>query len=205
MNANRIDFERKYWDQRAKTKDPDREMHDPEISLEEELKIIISGMPDKVDAILEIGCGIGRLTIPLAKEFPKAVVVGIDISIKLLDIAIERSKEPNLWFNSTNGRLIPINDKVIGGKFDFIYCVTLFQHLDEEGVKSYIRAVGESLRTGGNFLFQYIDGQEREPMSNHYYWPDIELWLKEAGMEVQSVREGLIYPIWNWVVAQKVG
>jgi trans-aconitate methyltransferase len=41
----------------------------------------------KIDCIADFGCGQGRLAIPLAKRFPQATVVGVDLSFEALKIA----------------------------------------------------------------------------------------------------------------------
>jgi|SRR5579872_6854236 len=45
--------------------------------------------PKKTDVILEIGCGTGRLTIPVSKKCSK--ITGIDFSEKMLAIAKKKS------------------------------------------------------------------------------------------------------------------
>jgi len=42
--------------------------------------------------ILEIGCGTGEYTVKIAKKFPKAKIIGLDISPEILEVAKEKCK-----------------------------------------------------------------------------------------------------------------
>lgn len=199
----RVNFERNFWNEKAKLKDVDREMHDPEISLDEELKIILGKMPVYTFNILEIGCGIGRLIIPLAKYRSDLTFYGVDISESLLTIANKRAvedKAKNIEFTDNNGRKLPYPDKM----FDFIYSITVFQHIDQEGVASYLKEAGKKLDINGILLFQFIEGDEHEPMSHHYRWEYLSWKLSQYGFLIQSTEVGLIYPNWTWVTAKKM-
>jgi len=47
----------------------------------------------KPQSILDVGCGGGQFTIQLARQFPKAQILGIDISQKAIQFAKKRKKE----------------------------------------------------------------------------------------------------------------
>jgi len=200
----RVNFERQYWNQKAESKNVDSEMHDKEISTEEEIDILFKDLDFAPKAILEIGCGVGRLAIPTALKFSQANVLGIDISEGLLNIAKNRAKNieasvNNLGFQHTKGRKLP-NDY----QSDFIYAVTVFQHIDEGGIKAYISEVGKHLNKNGVFRFQFIEGNEHEPMSHHYQLDEVSKWLNMNDLVITKYDKGLIYQNWTWVTAKKL-
>lgn len=198
---NRVDLEEKFWEDKAFSKDVDREMHDPWLSTEEELKIITDNIPNEAREILEIGSGVGRLIIPLAKMFEKRYFSGIDISNKVTEIAGTRCFNAhcnNLYFMKRDGRSLPF------GPYGFIYSVTVFQHIDQEGIESYFSEVGRALRKDGIFLFQFIEGVENEPMSHHYPMAYVVRRLEKSGMELVNGKQGLIHPTWTWITARKL-
>jgi len=204
----RVDIEKKYWDDKAKSKNIALEMHDPEISLEVELSIIAKESPIHATKNLEIGCGIGRLLIPLSRYRRDTYWCGVDISERLIRIAGETarllnadgSKPPNLELIDNDGRTLPLEDNY----FDFIYSVTVFQHIDKEGVESYFKEVGRVLAENGVFLFQFIEGDEHEPFSHHYPYPYISWLLDKSGLTIDKEQYGLIYPEWTWITAKKI-
>ena len=103
-----------------------------------------------LDVILEIGCGIGRVGLPLSKECLHWV--GTDISSGMLRHAAARLKDrPNttLVELSTVGlQEFPVDS------FDLVYCTIVFMHLLEWDRYRYVEEAFRILRPGGRC---YID------------------------------------------------
>lgn len=59
------------------------------------------------------------------------------------------------------------------------------------------------LKPGGIFRFQFIEGIEQEPFSNHYSLDDMKQWLNDAGLEFVKADQGLCHFQWTWVTAKK--
>jgi SAM-dependent methyltransferase len=103
---------------------------------------------------LEIGCGVGRLLVPLSERI--AMVRGVDISL----VMVEKSREycagrKNVRVELTDGSLRTIQSRSIDFAFSFI----VFQHIpDRAPIQAYVREVARCLRQGGLFRFQ-IDGR----------------------------------------------
>jgi len=103
---------------------------------------------------LEIGCGVGRLLVPLSERI--AMVRGVDIS----PVMVEKSREycagrKNVRVELTDGSLRTIQSRSIDFAFSFI----VFQHIpDRAPIQAYVREVARCLRQGGLFRFQ-IDGR----------------------------------------------
>lgn len=79
----------------------------------------------KPQRVLDFGCGVGRLIIPLAK-LSKAVV-GIDISEQMLDEA--RSNCEKRAINNVDFALSDDNLSRVSGTFNLIHSYIVFQHI----------------------------------------------------------------------------
>jgi len=95
--------------------------------------------------ILEVGCGIGRLTMFLGKSFRD--VIAVDISEKMIFTAKSRlSAVKNIQCVATNGLTYPAPDKSI----DFLFSFIVFQHMpDRETVKKNFVEASRVLKDGG--------------------------------------------------------
>lgn len=188
---NRVDTERDYWNVAALDSEVDEKYICEAEYFDDCLEYVTRNIKGKS---LEIGCGVGRLAIPLSEKYD---VTGIDISQNMLDIAKKRSKKPTFKLN--NGLTIPFKDST----FDSVYCVAVLQHLKEAGVIMYIQEASRVLKPKGTFVFQFIQGLESEPFSNHYQLEHIESILSANGFSIKEVKEGVGHHMWTWIVACK--
>ena len=113
-------------------------------------KITQNKDPSKMQ-ILEIGCGIGRILIPMSKIFGECI--GIDISSEMVQQGQKHiANIPNCKILENNGidlSLFPDNH------FDFCYSFIVFQHIPEKKiVKQYISEVSRVLKPDCLFRFQ---------------------------------------------------
>jgi len=101
--------------------------------------------------VLEIGCGIGRILIPMRKIFGN--VTGIDISSEMVQLGQKYvSDVPNCNIIENNGvDLSEFSDN----SFDFCYSFIVFQHIPEKQiVENYIKEVSRILKPSCLFRFQ---------------------------------------------------
>jgi SAM-dependent methyltransferase len=103
------------------------------------------------DRVVEIGCGVGRLTRVLAARC--AAVQAVDISPEMLRLA--RTHNPGLtnvqWRLTDGARL----DGIPPGVCDACVSHVVFQHIpDPEITLGYVREIGRVLRPGGWAAFQ---------------------------------------------------
>lgn len=133
----------------------------------------------KPDArVLDVGCGIGRMAIPLADYLsPGGEYHGFDIVKKGIDWcqAHVSSRFANFHFRHVDiynkmynreGKLqarelrFPFED----GHFDFVFLTSVFTHMVPADVENYLSEVSRVLRVGGKCLITFflLNGESRE-------------------------------------------
>lgn len=129
-----------------------------------------SGLNPAGKSVLEIGCGIGRMSCALAKRFGS--VFGTDISAEMLAGA-SRTKAvvgiTNAHFALGSGKdLAQYRDEA----FDFVFSYIVFQHITElQVILSYVSEIARVLKPGGFFLFQVLGFRHiRIGKSRVAYW-----------------------------------
>ena len=112
--------------------------------------IIKNKEPSKMN-VLEIGCGIGRILIPMRKIFGN--MTGIDISSEMVRLGQKYvANIPNCSIVENNG--IDLSE-FPDNYFDFCYSFIVFQHIPEKKiVEQYISEVSRVLKSKGLFRFQ---------------------------------------------------
>ena len=101
--------------------------------------------------VLELGCGIGRVTRALSQVFGH--VQGVDISPEMIRKAkVFLADVPNAAVDQIDGAtLTPLG----AAKFDFAYSCCVFHHISSyEVISSLVREIGERLPPGGLFKFE---------------------------------------------------
>jgi len=136
---------------------------------------IIKNKNPKKMRILEIGCGVGRVILPMSEIFGE--VIGIDVSGKMVEIAQKYLRnEPNCKVYENNGMdlsMFPEN------YFDFCYSIITFQHVPEkEIVLNYVKEVYRVLKPGCLFRFQVIGDTKNKP-SKFDTWSGIHFTSQE--------------------------
>lgn len=121
-----------------------------------DMQNIQGGKEVKQMAVLEIGCGAGRVTRALANLFGE--VHAVDISSEMIALAKEALRDcPNAYAYQNNGKDLSVLPKI---DFDFAFSSLVFQHIPSyEVINSYIGEVARVLRPGALFKFQ-VQGDE---------------------------------------------
>jgi len=113
----------------------------------------LTGNPSR---ILDAGCGRGVFTYELAKRFPEAKVVGIDLDQDQLrtnkDIA-QRANISNIEFQ--HGDVAKISIK---SEFDLVLSVDNLEHVEDD--QGALRALASALQPGGRLIL-HVPGYER--------------------------------------------
>ena len=109
------------------------------------------------DDLVEIGCGIGRLTRPLAARADS--VTALDVSPRMLELARVHNPESASvdWVLGDGRTLAPLGDRSADGVFSHV----VFQHLPDPAITlGYVREMGRVLRPGGWAGFQVSNAPE---------------------------------------------
>jgi SAM-dependent methyltransferase len=225
---------RRFWDERAEvhaffavdsrldpdSPDLDRFWADGREDLDRLLVAVgVSFRP--TDDVVEIGCGVGRLTRVIAER--AASVRAIDVSEQMLRRA--REHNPDLdrveWILGDGETL----DGVESGSADAVVSHVVFQHIPDPAVTlGYVREIGRVLRPGGWAAFQVSNDPKvhrprgarsrfraavsrmlgrRSPWDEHPHWlgshvelPALRAAAADGSMTVERVRgEGTQYCI----------
>lgn len=116
-----------------------------------EMLALLDVAPRPEDRVVEVGCGVGRLTRALAARAQS--VHAIDISQRMLSIArLHNAHLGNVeWLHGDGVSLRPLPD----GRFDACVSHVVFQHIpDPQVTLGYVREMGRVLRPGGWAAFQ---------------------------------------------------
>ena len=117
-------------------------------------------------AILDYGCGCGASTVVLARMFPTASLVGIDVNEPLLALARARAEFHALSrvrFDVTpDGRQLPQGI----GPFDFVVLSAVYEHMYPDERAGALASLWSALKPGGTLFldqtpFRYF------PIENH--------------------------------------
>ena len=110
--------------------------------------------------ILELSCGTGRLTFPIAEECEN--ITGIDLSKKMLTIAKKKLKEyPKTIqhkINLIHGNTIQFNIK---NKFRTIFCPEAFWAVTDAEQASMMESIKSHLEPGGHLVMSISNFHER--------------------------------------------
>jgi len=143
------------------------------LGLARELERLPGGNP-RARRALEIGCGLGRLMLPLAGFFGE--IHGVDVSEQMVRMAREKLRHiPHAHVHLTDGAdLAPFADE----SFDFVYSYAVFQHIpSREVVLDYWRETHRVLKPGGVFRFQVNGLPATEP--NYDTWRGVRISAPE--------------------------
>jgi hypothetical protein len=159
------------------------------------LPVLLPGKNVRECRIVEIGCGIGRMTEWFAREF--GFVEATDVSPSMIEGARNRLRHlPNIVFHQTNGSDLT---GISTGSVDLVFSYIVFQHIPARDViESYVREAARVLKPGGAFKFQLNGVQTPGDRKRHrdtwmgesFSQPQAESMLSAAGFSVLS-QEGV--------------
>lgn len=126
-------------------------------------------LPDK-ECALEIGAGIGRLTLPHANHFEKIIAVDVAPSmLKKLKANAERVNQQNI-------RLFLPGEKWDAHSISYAYSYLVFQHItDINIIIDYINRIAGCLKNGGVAQLQFDTRGENMAYKLRNHLPDILL------------------------------
>lgn len=171
-----------FWDDIASTDQVDANMcHLPVDDCLTRLQPII----DRPDGdILDLGCGIGRLTAPIADRKPASTIWAVDSSQELLALAAERNTRPNVHYILNNGASLA----GLPTRCTAAFSVGVFQHIPDIAMRFYIEQVMARLVLRGVFVFQFVDSGESGPLSYPRSLGTVMPWVADYA-RVDSARD----------------
>jgi SAM-dependent methyltransferase len=103
------------------------------------------------DRVLDYGCGVGRLVIPLAKR--SHAVVGVDVSPSMLVRARENCKK----FGADSACLLHIDmlNSLASASFDLVHSFVVFQHIPTARGEVILRELIDLIADGGVGAIQF--------------------------------------------------
>lgn len=201
--------EREHWLSVEPTEEDIRaHIFDPNISLDDTVKAVTRNFPANPKMILEIGCGIGRITREVKKLYPEAFVKGYDINPKLLEEAArlsgyKRSSNPTSQRVPLYYEISKIFDKHTESREDAIYSVCVFQHLPTDEKREYISDAYKLLNKDGVFTVQFVEGDHDSFVNHTCSMMDMKTWFEEAGFFVSNISNGVVHQDWSWITGVK--
>ena len=100
------------------------------------------------DSCVEIGCGAGRLTRHIARDFGE--VHGLDVAEGMINYARQHMPS-NVRLHVTDGVSLPVPDASVTG----VFSVIVFLHFDRiEYAAAYFREMARVLKPGGTIMIQ---------------------------------------------------
>lgn len=152
--------------------------------------------------ILDLGCGIGRLMLPLATRYPDTAFVGLDISSKMVTTARTSAKQHgqrNVRFLTGDGRTLPKTLPRLSGAFS----VLTFQHVPLEAQEGYVKALSAKLEPGAPLCLQFVTTEVDHFLSHGVSPGTVAGWCDTAGLSVTAIDAGVIDESWAWLRARK--
>lgn len=108
---------------------------------------------DATDTVLDVGCGYGRVSIPLAAYVHE--VIGIDLHKNPIKMATQLAAlkgVSNVSFLLCDGFTFPLPD----GSVDVVFSLNTMQHLRRETAKRYIAETWRVMRPRGRAYHQFL-------------------------------------------------
>lgn len=121
---------------------------------------LVPGLSERLKAgirVADLGCGRGRAIQLLAERFPRSTFVGLDLSAEAIGWARARAAELGLENAAFEERDLTTYDQdAEPGSFDLV--LTFDAVHDQASPLALLRGIRRSLRPGGVYLMQDIDG-----------------------------------------------
>ncbi|XP_022100575.1 putative methyltransferase DDB_G0268948 [Acanthaster planci] len=132
----------------------------PEEIIQKTLAFLQEKKSGPFELAVDVGCGSGQATRPLASHIKK--VVGVDVSVEQIRAAQCVDNPPNVEFRTGSGEAIPVSDKSV----DLVTCAQAVHWFDFD---VFFREVDRVLKPGGcvaiysyHIFKPWVDGDDKK-------------------------------------------
>jgi SAM-dependent methyltransferase len=158
--------------------------------------------PGRYEKILDMGCGVGQKTIPVADAFPGAEAHAIDLSGPMIKYAHKRAERMGrkIHFSQQNVE----RTKFANESFDLVFSTILLHELPPGAIRNMITEIYRVLKPGGltahlnlppynqvspynAFLMDWETHNNGEPYWHAFHELDLPVIFREAGFK--NIRE----------------
>ena len=118
------------------------------------------GNEGRFNKILDLGCGFGKSTLPLAQKFRDAEVVGLDLSapcLRLAAVEASAAQQQNLRYLQADA----VHTEFPSARFDLVTSTMLLHEMPPLVVEEMLAETFRVLQPGGMSI--HLDFQERDP------------------------------------------
>jgi SAM-dependent methyltransferase len=135
---------------------------------------------------LDYGCGFLRTALPVIRHLTEGRYVGVDISAQR--IARGRRYLRSNGIEDDAYEVHVVEDcklrELEGQRFDFVWAMSVINHMPEEDIQIMLRALRPLMAPGGRFLFVFNEGETTRRWRMKDWWypvSDVRRWCEEAG------------------------
>ncbi len=150
----------------------------------------LARLPAGEKRALEVGCGPGRLMLPMSRHFTE--IHGVDISGEMVKLARENLADvPHAHVQQTEGSDLRMFSSDF---FDFVYSYAVFQHIpSRDVVLSYLREISRVLKPGGISCVQLrgaaplpseITSQPPTWTGCYFDWGDVRTFVQAQALQL---------------------
>ena len=147
--------------------------------------------------VLDLGCGVGRLLHQVQLHRPRLMLVGVDSSPQMINVARQATHSELIVADSLEG--LPL--------LDGAWSVLMFQHIDDETVAAYLADLAELLRPDARLVAQWVIDGDEAPMAYPRLIERILELHEIAGLNViEAIDDSQVTGYadgWLWTVAEQ--
>jgi 2-polyprenyl-3-methyl-5-hydroxy-6-metoxy-1,4-benzoquinol methylase len=176
-----------YYNERVDRKLRDFTDFNPRI--EAAIQTIAEWAPPEPRRILEIGCGIGATSWRMARAWPGAQVLGIDISARSIEVATTCFERSNLSY-----RVAGVGPGMVEGEFDLVVMTDVYEHIALSDRPDLHAALRQVLSPESRLILtvptpEYLEclaeemPEELQPVDEHITEAVIATLIEEAQVE----------------------